>query len=195
MTYTEPLTYDVEQCYSVADKDFDAEVPWRMDFKPLVTVNIDWIMPTIARFNREHCRKAMMDNDKAHDTFRRRVGARAKRLALLCTQLYEKSMTQADKKACAKWIAWWMEQDIKGIMRPFANKYRKAIEDDTPDNTPRKTLFERLPDEFSKEDVRRMADILGYKTSVKEITFRWKKINIVEKMTNDTWRKITEKKS
>lgn len=195
MTYTEPLTYDVEQCYSVADKDFDAEVPWRMDFKPLITVDIDWIMPTIARFNREHCRKAMMDNDMAHDTFRRRVGTRAKRLALLCTQLYEKSMTQADKKACAKWIAWWMEQDIKGIMRPFANKYRKAIEEDAPNNTPRKTLFERLPEEFSKEDVRRMADILGYKTSVKEITFRWKKINIIEKMTNDTWRKITEKKS
>ena len=40
-------------------------------------------------------------------------------------------MTQADQKACAKSIAWWMEQDIKGIMRPFANKYRKAIEEDT----------------------------------------------------------------
>ena len=191
MTYTEPLTYDVEQCYSVADKDFDAEVPWRMDFKPLKNVNIDWVMPVIARFNREHCRKAMKDNDKARDTFRRRVGTRGKRLALLCTQLYEKPMTQADKRACAKWIAWWMEQDIKGIMRPFGNKYVTAIEANTSDNTPRRTLFERLPDEFSKEDVRRMADILGYKTSVKEITFRWKKINIIEKMTNDTWRKVS----
>ena len=94
----------------------------------------------------------MVDHDKARDVFRRRVGTRAKRIALLCTQLYEKPMTQADKRACAKWIAWWMEQDINGIMIPFGNKYTKAIEVSAPDNTPRRTLFERLPDEFSKDE-------------------------------------------
>ena len=193
MTYTEPLTYDVEQCYSVADKDFDAEVPWRMDFKPLTNSDIDWIIPTVVRFNREQCRKAMKDNDKARDTFRRRVGTRAKRLALLCTQLYEKPMTQADKRACAKWIAWWMEQDIKGIMRPFANKYVKAIEASAPDNTPRRTLFERLPEEFSKEDVRRTADILGYSSPVKLIVTNWIKINVIEKMAKNRWKKVSTK--
>ena len=193
MTYTKPLTYDVEQCYSVPDKEFDAEVPWQMDFKPLITADIDWILPTIARFNREQCRKAMVDNDKARDVFRRRVGTRAKRLALLCTQLYEKPMTQADKRACAKWIAWWMEQDIKGIMVPFGNKYTKAIQICAPDNTPRRTLFERLPDEFSKDDIRRTADILGYSSPVKQIVTNWIKINVIEKLAKNRWRKMTNK--
>ena len=193
MTYSEPLTYDVEQCYSVADKDFDAEVPWRMDFKPLINANIDWIIPTIVRFNREHCREATIDHDKAHDTFRRRVGTRGKRLALLCTQLYEKPMTPADKRACAKWIAWWMEQDIKGIMRPFANKYMKAIEESVPDNTPRRTLFERLPEEFSNDEVRRTADILGYSSTVKQIVSNWTKVNVIEKIAKNRWRKIGNK--
>jgi hypothetical protein len=193
MTYTKPLTYDVEQCYSVPDKEFDAEVPWQMDFKPLITADIDWILPTIARFNREQCRKAMVDNDKARDVFRRRVGTRAKRLALLCTQLYEKPMTPADKRACAKWIAWWMEQDIKGIMRPFANKYMKAIEASVPDNTPRRTLFERLPEEFSNDEVRRTADILGYSSTVKQIVSNWTKVNVIEKIAKNRWRKIGNK--
>lgn len=193
MTYTEPLTYDVEQCYSVPDKDFDNEVPWRMDFKPMINANIDWILPTITRFYREQCRTAAVDTDKARDVFRRRVGTRGKRLALLCTQLYEKPMTPADKKACAKWIAWWMEQDIKGIMIPFGNKYKKAIEVSAPDNTPRRTLFERLPDEFSKDDVRRTADILGYSSPVKQIVTNWIKVNVIEKLAKNRWRKVSTK--
>ena len=193
MTYTKPLTYDVEQCYSVPDKDFDSEVPWQMDFKPMITANIDWILPTIAQFNRRQCRTAMVDHDKARDVFRRRVGTRAKRIALLCTQLYEKPMTQADKRACAKWIAWWMEQDINGIMIPFGNKYTKAIEVSAPDNTPRRTLFERLPDEFSKDDIRRTADILGYSSTVKLIVSNWIKVDVVERIAKNRWRKVGTK--
>jgi hypothetical protein len=86
-----------------------------------------------------------------------------------------------------------MEQDIKGIMRPFANKYMKAIEESVPDNTPRRTLFERLPEEFSNEEVRRTADILGYSSTVKQIVSNWTKVNVIEKIAKNRWRKIGNK--
>ena len=193
-TYTEPFTYNPQDAYLVDDKEFDQEVPWHFDFKPLQYIDVDWINSTVNKFQKEQCRKAMIDNDEARDTFRRRVGDRGKRIALLCTQLYGKPMTDKDKKACAKWIEWWMEQDLNAICKTFGSKYQQAMQETAlPDGTHSKSILERLPDEFKKEDVRRVAEILGYKTQVRHIVVNWVKAGVVEKFAKNEWRKIKDK--
>ena len=193
-TYTEPFTYNPQDAYLVEDKEFDQEVPWHFDFKPLQYIDVDWINSTVNKFQKEQCRKAMIDNDEARDTFRRRVGDRGKRIALLCTQLYGKPMTDKDKKACAKWIEWWMEQDLNAICKTFGSKYQQAMQETAlPDGTHSKSILERLPDEFKKEDVRRVAEILGYKTQVRHIVVNWVKAGVVEKFAKNEWRKIKRK--
>ena len=192
-TYTEPFTYNPQDAYLVDDKEFDQEVPWHFDFKPLQYIDVDWINSTVNKFQKEQCRKAMIDNDEARDTFRRRVGDRGKRIALLCTQLYGKPMTDKDKKTCAKWIKWWMEQDLNAICKTFGSKYQQAMQETAlPDGTRNKSILERLPDEFKKEDVRRVADILGYKTQVKVLVLNWIKAGVVEKFAKNEWRKVSK---
>ena len=194
LTYAEPLKVDLSEVYAVDDDNFDKEISWKYEFKPLQYVDIDWILPTCNKFQKEQCRKAQIDSDEARDTFRRRVGDRGKRLALLCTQLYAKPMTDRDKKACAKWIEWWMQQDLDAVCKTFGEKYKQAIQESAlPDGTQQKTLLQRLPDEFDKAEVRRVADILGYKTQTKKIISRWVKVGVVEKFAQDRWRKITSK--
>jgi len=194
LTYAEPLKVDLSEVYAVDDDNFDKEIPWKYEFKPLQYVDIDWIIPTCNQFQKEQCRKAQIDSDEARDTFRRRVGDRGKRIALLCTQLYAKPMTDKDKKACAKWIKWWMEQDLDAICKTFGEKYKQAIQDSAlPDGTNQKTILQRLPDEFDKAEVRRVADILGYKTPARKIIYRWVKAGVVEKFAEDRWRKVTLK--
>ncbi len=194
-TYTEPFTYNPQDAYLVDDKEFDQEVPWHFDFKPLQYIDVDWINSTVNKFQKEQCRKAMIDNDEARDTFRRRVGDRGKRIALLCTQLYGKPMTDKDKKACAKWIEWWMEQDLNAICKTFGSKYQQAMQETAlPDGTHSKSILERLPDEFKKEDVRRVADILGFKTKTREIISRWVTAKGVEKLAKGEWRKMNKDK-
>ena len=193
-TYTEPFTYNPQDAYLVDDKDFDSEVPWHFDFKPLQYIDVDWINSTVNKFQKEQCRKAMIDNDEARDTFRRRVGDRGKRIALLCTQLYAKPMTDKDKKACAKWIEWWMEQDLNAICKTFGSKYQQAMQETAlPDGTRGKSILERLPDEFKAEDVRRVAEILGFKSKPREIISRWVSAKVVEKLAKGEWRKIKDK--
>ena len=191
LTYAEPLKVDLSEVYAVDDDNFDKEIPWKYEFKPLQFMDIDWIIPTCNEFQKEQCRKAQIDSDEARDTFRRRVGDRGKRIALLCTQLYAKPMTDKDKKACAKWIKWWMEQDLDAICKTFGEKYKQAIQDSAlPDGTNQKTILQRLPDEFDKAEVRRVADILGYKTPARKIIYRWVKAGVVEKFAEDRWRKV-----
>ena len=190
MTYAEPLRYNPQDCYKVSDKDFDAEVPWAFDFKPLQYASIDWIYKTVEKFQKEQCRKAMIDSDEARDTFRRRVGDRGKRLALLCTQLYDKPMTAKDKELCKKWIEGWMEQDVEAICKAFGKQYHQAMQECLlPDGTRGKSIFERLPSEFKAEEVRRVADILGYKTDVYNLVSNWIKADVIEKISKNEWRK------
>jgi hypothetical protein len=193
-TYTEPFTYNPQDAYLVDDKDFDSEVPWHFSFKRMQYIDVDWINSTVNKFQKEQCRKAMIDNDEARDTFRRRVGDRGKRIALLCTQLYGKPMTDKDKKACAKWIEWWMEQDLNAICKTFGSKYQQAMQETAlPDGTHSKSILEHLGDEFDKSEVRRVADILGYKQKVRDIIYNWIKAGVVEKFAKDKWRKVKVK--
>jgi len=189
-TYQEPLAYNPQDCYSVSDEDFDKEVPWHFTFKPFEFVSIDWINKTIEKFNKEQCNRARIDSDEARDTFRRRAAERGKRLALLCTQLYEKPMTKADKELCKRWIKWWMEQDIEGIMKPFGKKYIEAMQEAVTPNYSGKTILERMGDEFDSSEVRRVADILGYNSPVRQIVCQWIKAGAVEKFANNKWRKV-----
>jgi hypothetical protein len=122
------------------------------------------------------------------------VGDRGKRIALLCTQLYGKPMTDKDKKACAKWIEWWMEQDLNAICKTFGSKYQQAMQETAlPDGTHSKSILEHLGDEFDKSEVRRVADILGYKQKVRDIIYNWIKAGVVEKFAKDKWRKVKVK--
>lgn len=195
LTYTEPLNVDMAEVYAVEDENFDKEIPWKYEFKPLQFVDIDWIIPTCNEFQKEQCRKAQIDSDEARDTFRRRVGDRGKRIALLCTQFYNKPMTDKDRKACAKWIKWWMEQDLDAICKTFGEKYIQAVQESAlPDGTQNKTILERLGDEFDKAEVRRVADILGYKSPVRRIVRNWVAAGVVKKFAQDKWRKTIKDK-
>ncbi len=190
-TYQEPLNYNPEDCYSVSDEDYDKEVPWHFSFKPFEQVSIDWIMKTVERFNDAQCNRARIDSDEARDTFRRRVAERGKRLALLCTQLYQKTMTKQDKELCKKWIAWWMEQDIENILKPFGRKYIEAMQESTTSSYRGKTILERLGEEFSAGEVKRVIEILGYKYQARNVITRWVTAGVVEKFAQDRWRKVT----
>ena len=189
-TYQEPLNYNPEDCYSVSDEDYDKEVPWHFTFRPFEEVSIDWITKTVEKFNDAQCNKARIDSDEARDTFRRRVAERGKRLALLCTQLYGKAMTKQDKELCKKWIAWWMEQDIENILKPFGKKYIEAMQEAITPSYRGKTILEHLGEEFSSGEVRRVAQILGYKNQPRSIITRWVTAGVVEKFAHDRWRKV-----
>ena len=194
MTYAEPLNVNMADVYAVDDDNFDKEVPWQYDFKPLQYVDISWIIPTCNEFQKEQTRRAQIDSDFARDTFRRRVGDRGKRIALLCTQFYNKPMTDKDKALCAKWIKWWMEQDLEAICKVFGEKYMQAIQETAlPDGTRGKTILERLPEEFSAGEVRRVADILGYKSQARLLIHNWLKANVIEKLDKEHWRKVNIK--
>lgn len=183
-SYEEPCLVVPEDIKFLSDEEFDKEVDWRFKFKPRQTIDCSWIMPVIDKFQEEQMKKAALDIDRARDVFRRRVGVRGFRLAMLCMCLYKK-LRQADLENCKQFIDWWMHQDIESMLKLWGDKYNE-ITDVAPTMRQRK-VFESLGDTFSKNDVYTVCMKLGIKTQVRRILYEWKKIGRIDKVKSDEY--------
>lgn len=186
--YKEPLNFDPEILFAVNEEDFDKEVPWRYEFKPKKTVDLGWIMPTLKAFLKQELERSALDQDHARDAFRRRVAVRGFRLALLCTSLYVK-VGEREKKIIKDFVAWWMPQDLRGIMTLFADRYNEEYDKNLGIKVTQKGLYDLLPKEFSKADVYTAAKKLGKKTKPRRIIFDWKALKAITQIEEDKYRK------
>lgn len=186
MTYETPCTIVPEDLASVSDEDFDKEVDWRFKFKPHITMDCSWIMPTIDKFHKEHMTKAALDVDKARDVFRRRVGVRGFRLALMCMCLWEHPQ-KADLEKCKLFIRWWMDRDLEWMLKLWGAKYNEQA--DTTPKLVQRTVFNELPETFNRNDMYVVCTKQGIKTPIRRIVFDWKKLGYIEQVDKDTFKK------
>lgn len=183
-TYEEPCTIVPSEVQTVSDDDFDKQIKWRFKFKERKTVDASWIMPTIDEFQQEQLSKAVLDVDRARDVFRRRVGVRGFRLALICMCLWDKPRQQ-DLEKCKSFVRWWMERDIENMLKLWGEKYNAQTE--SAPKLAQRTVFNELPDKFNRNDVYVVCMKQGIKTPIRRIIFDWKKMNYVEQQDKDTF--------
>lgn len=186
MTYETPCTIIPEDLLNISDEDFDKEVDWRFKFRPRITMDCSWIMPTIDKFHKEQMARAALDVDKARDVFRRRVGVRGFRLALMCMCLWEHPK-KSDLEKCASFVAWWMERDLEAMLKLWGAKYNEQA-DTTPTLVQRK-VYDDLSDTFSRNDMYIVCTKQGIKTPIRRILFDWKKLGCVEQIDKETFKK------
>lgn len=185
-TYEEPCTICPDDLLDVADENFDKEVDWRFKFRERQTFDCSWIMPTIDKFHNEQMAKAALDVDKARDVFRRRVGVRGFRLALMCMCFWKKpNKRELDK--CATFVDWWMHRDIENMLKLWGAKYNEQA--DTAPKLVQRTVFDQMPQTFGRSDVYIVCTKQGIKTPVRRIIFDWKKLGYIEQIDKDTFKK------
>lgn len=183
-TYEEPCNIAPEDLLSVTDENFDKEIDWRFKFKERQTVDMSWIMPVINEFHEKQCKQALADIDHARDVFRRRVGVRGFRLALLCSTLYP----QLNKRAIEtikNFVAWWMEVDLECILKLWGAKYNNQAE--VEPQLYNRTAFKSLGDTFTKNDLFVVLKQQNIKTPVRQIIYQWKKAGYIEKDGSDSY--------
>lgn len=185
-TYETPCTITCDDLIGVKDEDFDKEVDWRFKFKPRKLVDMSWIMPVIDEFHREQMRLAARDVDKARDVFRRRVGVRGFRLALLCTCLFNKP-THRDLEKCKEFVRWWMHQDLSAILKLWGQKYNEQA--DVAEVFVQRSLFSSLGETFSRNDMYVSCMKQGIKTPIRRIVFEWKKLGYIEQIDKENFKK------
>ena len=134
-------------------------------------------MPIIDKFQEEQMNISLKDIDRARDVFRRRVGVRGFRLALLCTCLYKKPKKN-DLEKCKEFVWWWMHQDIENMIKLWGAKYNE--EADTAPNLTQRTVYSELSDTFTRNDIYAVCLRQGIKTQIRRIVHDWKKQGFIE---------------
>ena len=185
-TYESPCTLSQEDVDTVPARDFDKEIDWRFKFRQRKLVDMSWIMPVIDKFHREQVRLAAKDVDKARDVFRRRVGVRGFRLALLCTCLWA-NPRKSDLEKCKEFVSWWMEQDLNGMMQLWGQKYNEQA--DVAPNLSQRSVFASLGETFTRSDMYVVCTRQGIKSPLRQIIYDWKKFGYIEKIDKDTFKK------
>lgn len=189
-TYKEPCELLPDDVDSVDAEHFDETINWRFTFNKRKTVNMDWLRTTVDEFLNTQREKAAIDFDKARDVFRRRVAVRGFRLGLLCYSLWDKPR-ESDLKKCIPFIKWWMEQDIEGSLKLWGVRYNNEVEEGPI--LVQRSLYNELPQAFTKADVYAQCLKMGIKTPVRVIIYRWAKIGYVKKLNNTDYEKTQPK--
>ena len=189
-TYEEPCHITPDQLLGVNDDDFDKEIDWHFKFKPRQIVDMSWIMPTIDTFQKEQCAMGMLAIDKARDAFRRRVGVRGFRLALLCTALYP-NLNKRAMETIKNFVAWWMRVDIENMLRLWGAKYNEQNEH--APNLYNINVFSSLKQEFTRNELLVVMKQQGVKSRVSNVLWQWKKAGFIEKLNQDTYKKLNKK--
>ncbi|MBQ3769862.1 MAG: DUF3987 domain-containing protein [Prevotella sp.] len=189
-TYMSPCTVDLDEAQMLSDDEFDKQVDWHFQFREKQEVDMSWIMPTIEKFQKEQCDHAALAYDKARDTFRRRVGVRGFRLALLCTTLYQ-TVGARERKIICNFVDWWMHQDIECTLQLWGKKYNDVVDNANQANISQRNVFKQLKDEFTKDDLYVVCKREGIKTKLDQILWQWKNGKHIEVIVkNKRYRKI-----
>jgi hypothetical protein len=186
-SYEEPCNIPVSDCELYHDEDeFDKNINWRFKFKPRQTVDMSWIMPVINEFHKVQCEKASLAIDRARDVFRRRVGVRGFRLALLCTALYPTLNSRAIE-TIKGFVKWWMEVDLECMLKLWGAKYNEQAEIEP--QLYNRCAFQSLKEEFTKTDLFAVLKQQRIKSPLRNIIYQWNKNGYIEKTGKDTYRK------
>lgn len=185
-TYEDPCLINFGDLDAVNDDDFDKEVDWQFKFKPRQIVDMSWIMPTINDFQKEQCAQGLLAVDKARDAFRRRVGVRGFRLALLCTALYPKMNNRA-VETIKQFVMWWMHVDIENMLKMWGAKYNE--QNTHLPNLYNVNVFNSLKDEFTKNELLVVMKQQQVKSKVSNVIWQWSKYGFIEKLGDDKFKK------
>lgn len=190
-SYETPCVVDKNEVECMTEDEFESEVDWRFKYKERQIVELDWVMPEINDFLKVQMEQSALDVDVARDVFRRRVAVRGFRLALMCTCLFNRRMTKIDIANCRKFIRWWMERDLEGVLKLWGPKYNEQA--NIVPIISQKSVFEDLSSKFTKSDVFATCMKQGVKTPVRNILYNWKKMGYIEKVGKDVFQKTNQK--
>ena len=99
--------------------------------------------------------------------------------------------TARNLEKCKQFIDWWMHKDLECMLQLWGAKYNEQA--DTTPKLVQRSVFDSLPEKFSRNDVYVCCVKQGIKTPVRRILFDWKKLGYCTQNDKDTFTKTKKK--
>lgn len=138
------------------------------DVQPDHVMKLGWLNKSLQKWLVLQQQQAVKDNDRTRDVFCRRSAVVGFRAGMLAWFLYNEKGTPTIRRNVIRWAIWVANSMLNQHLLRF-----KITESNTNVNRHEK-LYNKLPDEFTREDVRAYAAQEGVESPVRVILFNWR---------------------
>ena len=190
--YKLPLTFDKSDLQDTSAADLDKLMAEQYDFQPFEHVDLQYIHKPLLDWLEEERIKSASTLNEARDVFRRRAAVKGFRLALLCHGLYA-NVGKREQQIITNFVKWFCTVDLRNSLYQFGERYNEVQQNAKKNAVPQAEIFNKMPDEFTKDELRVVLQRAYIKTPVKMVIHLWNKNKLIEKR-GDTYVKVKMKK-
>lgn len=153
------------------------------------TVDCDFLNKRLEAWLEAKRVEALKTMNKAEDQFRRRAAVIGFRAGMLAYYLGGCKRTLAARALASKFALWVANYVLNEQMQRFADQVNKEIA------APKRSVhcvrvFDLMPQEFSRNELLVELQRRAYRQPVRHVIYVWKREGLIEKTSNDTYRKV-----
>ena len=186
--YKLPLKFDKGDLADTSAADLDKLMAEQYEFQPFEHVDLSYIYKPLLDWLEEERIKSASTLNEARDVFRRRAAVKGFRLALLCHGLYA-NVGKREQQIITNFVKWFCTVDLRNSLYQFGERYNEVQQNAKKNAVPQAEIFNKMPDEFTKDELRVVLQRAYIKTPVKMVIHLWNKNKLIEKR-GDTYIKI-----
>ncbi len=190
--YKLPLTFDKSDLQDTSAANLDKLMAEQYEFQPFEHVDLSYIYKPLLDWLEEERIKSASTLNEARDVFRRRAAVKGFRLALLCHGLYA-NVGKREQQIITNFVKWFCTVDLRNSLYQFGERYNEVQQNAKKNAVPQAEIFNKMPDEFTKDELRVVLQRAYIKTPVKMVIHLWNKNKLIEKR-GDTYVKVKMKK-
>ena len=190
--YKLPLTFDKSDLQDTSTANLDKLMAEQYEFQPFEHVDLSYIYKPLLDWLEEERIKSASTLNEARDVFRRRAAVKGFRLALLCHGLYA-NVAKREQQIITNFVKWFCTVDLRNSLYQFGERYNEVQQNAKKNAVPQAEIFNKMPDEFTKDELRVVLQRAYIKTPVKMVIHLWNKNKLIEKR-GDTYVKVKMKK-
>ncbi len=172
--YAELVSKNVRKLSEVTIKDEEIQPTYELQ-------NFDFINVWATKWLKRMQKLAKQENNRSLDTFRRRAAVVGFRAAMIAWFLYGKN-TKVNRENTIAFAEMVAEQMLVSLLHRYhVSEVSNVIY--------YKNVWNRLDEEFKADDIETMKDELKISSTSRQIVFKWKEQNLVEKIGKNTYKK------
>ena len=181
--YKLPLTFDREDLQDVEAAELDKVIAEQYEFQPFEHVDLSYIHKPLLDWLEEERIKSAETLNEARDVFRRRAAVKGFRLALLCHGLYA-NVTKREQRIITNFVKWFCAVDLRNSLYQFGQRYNELQQEVRKTGVPQAEIFNKMPKEFTKDELRVVLQRACIKTPVRKVISLWYQNRMIDKTGN-----------
>lgn len=147
--------------------------------QPIHEVRMDWLDNTVKRWCQEQREVVLKTGSRAHNCFYKRSSVSAFRMATLCYHLWGEPDDDQVRKSVSRFYRFMAQYILDGLMSRWGKRFEDMQRNDDNEDGPKATLYDQLPEKFTRDQLRELIVKLNLTTPAKVFVCKWKKAKLI----------------